>query len=110
MERKAVQVEFFKDKRGREPAAEWLDSLDKSTRAIVLTHIGKLRTGNFARCRDLKGGLWEQKINFGPGYRLYFTKRGNTVVVLLCGGDKGSQERDIEKARLYLKDENLERK
>ena len=109
MEGKATQVQFFKDEKGREPVAEWLDSLDRSARAIVLTHIGKLRIGNFGRCRDLKGGLWELKINFGPGYRAYFYKKGTTVVVLLCGGDKAGQVRDIERARRYLLQENVER-
>lgn len=107
MEGKAVQVEFFKDKKGREPATEWLDDLDRSARAVVLTHIGKLRIGNFGRCRDLKGGLWELKINFGPGYRTYFYKKGTAVVILLCGGDKGSQDKDIEKARRYFAEDNL---
>ena len=109
MEGKAVQVEFFKDKGGREPAAEWLDSLDKSTRGIALAHIAKLRLGNFGKCRDLKAGLWELKINFGPGYRLYFYKKESTIVVLLCGGDKGTQDRDIERARRYLSQDNIEK-
>lgn len=109
MEGKALQVEFFKDKKGREPAAEWLDDLDKATRALVLTHIGKFRIGNFGRCRDLKGGLWELKINFGPGYRAYFYKKGAAVVILLCGGDKSSQDRDIAKARRYFAEDNLKK-
>jgi len=104
MEGRAVKVEFHRDSRNRELAREWLDSLDKSARSVVLAHVAKLRTGNFGKVRDLRDGLFELKIQFGPGYRLYFYEEGERLVILLMGGDKGSQNRDIQKAKQLLAD------
>lgn len=87
---------------GRCPFQEWLGELrDLKARAIVRTRIDRVSLGNFGNCRDLKDGLWELKIDFGPGYRLYFGKAGNQVVLLLTGGDKSSQIRDIKTAKEY---------
>ena len=58
-----------------------------------------VREGRFGDIAAVGGGLWEMRIHYGPGYRLYFIRRGATVVVLLCGGDKDSQRRDIARAR-----------
>jgi len=102
MEGKTIQVEFHKNHRGKELAREWLNALDKSARGIVLAHIARLRAGNLGKVRDLKGGLFELKIQYGPGYRLYFYKEGDKLVILLLGGDKGTQSSDIEKARRLL--------
>lgn len=102
MEGRAIQVEFYKSQQDKEPAREWLDALDKSARGIVLAHLAKLRTGNLGKVRDLKGGLFELKIKYGPGYRLYFYKEGDQLVILLLGGGKGTQGRDIEKAKRLL--------
>lgn len=81
-----------------------MDSLDKSARSVVLVHIAKLRAGNFSKVRDLKGGFFELKIHYGPGYRLYFYEEGKRLVILLLGGDKGTQVRDIKKARQLMAD------
>jgi putative addiction module killer protein len=71
--------------------------------SIVLTRLARLRTGNFGDCKVLRGcsGVYELRIDFGPGYRIYFGKIGSTLVILLTGGDKGSQRRDISKAQEY---------
>ncbi|OFZ18849.1 MAG: hypothetical protein A2Z20_02480 [Bdellovibrionales bacterium RBG_16_40_8] len=61
----------------------------------------RVRRGNLGTCRDLRGGVWELKIDLEPGYRIYFGLYGETVVVLLHGGDKGSQTRDIELAHEF---------
>lgn len=65
--------------------------------------INRLRMGNFGDCKPIKGitRLYELRIHFGPGYRLYFGKAKDKLVIILCGGDKGSQARDIEKAKEY---------
>jgi putative addiction module killer protein len=59
--------------------------------------------GNFGDSKIIKGGdgIWELRINFGPGYRVYFGKKGTTIIILLLGGNKGTQERDIIKAKKY---------
>jgi putative addiction module killer protein len=93
----------YKTSVGKEPFSKWLLDLDKRTRAIVVSRIRRITLQNFGDCKLLKGtnGVWEIRIDHGSGYRVYFGKDGYTVVVLLIGGDKGSQERDIEKAQEY---------
>ena len=87
---------------GKRPFREWLNSLkDRKTRAIIRTRINRLRRGNFGDCRHLGGGIYELRIHYGPGYRVYFGNLDEETVVLLCGGDKGTQNRDIQRAREY---------
>lgn len=79
--------------------ARWLDSLrDVRARARVLVRVERLAAGNPGDVRPVGEGVSEMRIDYGPGYRVYFTKQGRTVVVLLAGGDKRSQSRDIERA------------
>jgi len=79
----------------------WLRRLkDRQARGRILDRIARLRDrGHFGDVRTVGGAVREMRINIGPGYRLYFVQRGTTVVVLLCGGDKGSQDRDIAAAK-----------
>jgi putative addiction module killer protein len=92
------------------PFDRWLDRLrDKRSQAIILTRLNRLIQGNFGHCRVLGGGLTELKIDYGPGFRVYFAEDGDTLVVLLLGGDKSTQKADIDKARTYL-EEYLESK
>ena len=85
------------------PFTEWLDHLpDLQARARIRARVDRLETGNPGRYEDLRGGLRELKIDWGPGYRVYWAQIGRTIVLLLCGGDKRSQTRDIETARKYL--------
>jgi len=78
----------------------WLEKLkDVSARQIITKRMRRLADGNFGASRSLGHGLSELKIDFGPGYRLYFTRRGDTIVWLLCGGDKSTQAADIALAR-----------
>ena len=79
--------------------ARWLDSLrDVRARARVLVRVERLAAGNPGDVRPVGEGVSEMRIDYGPGYRVYFTKQGCTVVVLLAGGDKRSQSKDIERA------------
>ena len=90
---------------GKKPFADWLLRLkDRRGRAIILRRINQAEEGNFGNYRDLQDGLFELKIPFGPGYSVYFGIEGTELIVLLCGGDKGSQERDIMLARKYWAD------
>ena len=83
--------------------AEWLDDLrDRAARARIRRRIHQLSRGLFGDVRSLRGALWEARIHYGPGYRLYYTRRGDTLILLLCGGDKRSQDRDIARARRMI--------
>ena len=78
----------------------WIRSLrDMQGRAVIARRIERLAAGNFGDHKSVGGGVSELRVQFGPGYRVYYTLRGNELVVLLCGGDKGSQHRDIARAR-----------
>ena len=72
---------------------------DRAGRARILARLDRLATGNFGDWKSVGGGVAELRIQTGPGYRVYFARRGDTVVILLCGGDKSSQQRDIDRAR-----------
>ena len=90
---------------GRCPFEDWLNGLrDVNGRAIVRKRLNRIRVGNLGNTRSLGEGVWELKIDFGPGYRVYFGEDGPRLVILLVGGDKGSQDRDIVKAKEYWKD------
>ena len=78
----------------------WFASLmDRTTRARLVFAIEKLKLGNFGNTKLLTEGLFEIRVNFGPGYRIYYCRQGETIIILLVGGDKSSQRRDIDKAR-----------
>ena len=83
----------------------WLRRLaDRRTVAIITRRIRRLAMGNLGDAKAVGDGVSELRIHHGPGYRVYFTRRGNTLIVLLCGGDKASQARDITLARTLAKD------
>ena len=85
---------------GLVPFDEWFDSLrDKRMQAAVDARLARVRAGNFGDCKSVGGGVFELRINFGPGLRVYYGLRGQQVVVLLGGGDKSSQQRDIRRAQ-----------
>ena len=85
--------------RKTEVYAKWLDSLrDARARARVLVRVERLAAGNPGDVRPVGEGVSELRIDYGPGYRLYFKKQGHTIVVLLAGGDKRTQSQDVETA------------
>ena len=78
----------------------WLRELaDQRARAKILARLARATLGNFGDCRAVGEGVTEMRIDFGPGYRVYFVRQGATAYLLLTGGDKSSQDRDIEKAK-----------
>ena len=79
--------------------AEWIDSLrDRAGRARILVHVERLIAGNPGKHRNLTNGVTELKVDFGPGYRVYYSQRGTRLLLLLAGGEKSSQSRDIQLA------------
>lgn len=100
-----VTVLRYIDESGREIVTEWLLSInDKQTRARIEARFFRLATGNFGDCKPLRESVWELRIDWGPGFRVYYARVGDTVVVLLCGGDKRKQDADIHRAIQYLAD------
>lgn len=90
---------------GSEPLTEWLRGLrDGAGRNRVRQRLARVRLGNFGDAQSVGIGVHELRIHIGPRYRLYFGREGEAVVILLCGGDKGSQARDIERAQEYWRD------
>ncbi len=89
----------------RDPYQEWLKKLrDPIAKMQVVKRVNRIDGGNFGDHKPCREGVWELKIDQGPGYRVYYALVSNVVVVLLCGGDKGSQDADIERAIGYWKD------
>jgi putative addiction module killer protein len=99
-----VIVREYLDQTGRIPYRDWLKGLDKATRARIQARVLRFETGNLGDHKQLTNGVWEARVMFGPGYRIYFGKDGGEVVLLLIGGDKGSQRKDISKALTYWAD------
>jgi putative addiction module killer protein len=101
-----AEIELLLYRRGRStPFSDWLASLmDARAVGIVRARLNRIRLGNFGDCKSIGGGVEELRIDFGPGYRIYFGREGRLVVILLCGGSKGTQARDILRAQKYWKE------
>jgi putative addiction module killer protein len=99
------QVGEFKTAKGVNYYREWLDSLkDLKGKAQIQARVKRLSAGNFGDCKPVGDGVHELRIDFGPGYRVYFGEHERRIVILLCGGNKGSQSRDIRLARRLWKE------
>jgi putative addiction module killer protein len=83
---------------GRSPFATWFDGLDAIAAAKIVVAIGRLALGNVSNVRGVGSGVLEQKVDFGPGYRIYFGRDGDQLIILVGGGTKRRQERDIADA------------
>ena len=93
-----IIVREYLDAKGASPFAYWFDELDTLAAAKVATALYRLEQGNFSTVKGVGGGVYECKINFGPGYRVYFGKDGDELIILLGGGSKKRQDSDIRKA------------
>jgi putative addiction module killer protein len=90
---------------GREVVTNWCGTLkDHKARIAIERRIYRLEAGNFGDHRSCREGVWELRVDTGPGYRLYYALREQTIVLLLCGGDKRSQDADIARACEYWQD------
>ena len=105
MEATPKEAYLYETESGQCPFEEWLESLkDRRGSAKVRARIARLRAGNLGQCESVGQGVMELKIDFGPGYRVYFGQVGHAIVILLCGGDKGTQAKDIRLAQGYWAD------
>ena len=94
-----IEIREYVDDRGRSLFGLWFDDLDAGVATRVRTALARMEAGNLSNVRGVGSGVLEYRINVGPGYRVYFGRDGDTLIVLLGGGTKVRQQRDIERAR-----------
>ncbi len=100
-----ITIEFYQTSEGKEPFRIWLQKLkDVQARALINSRLTRIQSGNFGDAEPVADGVLELRIHSGPGYRVYCARHKESIVILLCGGDKKTQDRDIEKAKTYWKD------
>ncbi len=93
---------FYQIPDGSQPFIEWFNSIrDTRTKNRIQARIDSVETGNLGVYKSVGDGVMELKLDFGPGYRIYYGEMDNRIVLLLCGGDKSSQNRDIKRAKGY---------
>jgi putative addiction module killer protein len=95
-----IEVREYVDIRGRIPYRDWVVKLDTGTRVRVITAVLRMEHGNFSAAKAVGSGVSEVRLDFGPGYRVYFGKDGERLVILLGGGTKRRQQADIDEAHM----------
>ena len=99
------ELEFYRTQNGRTPFTEWLESVrDVRIRGRIEARLMSLESGNFGDYKSVGEGVFELRLHIGKGYRIYLAIVDNMIVLLLCGGDKSSQKRDIERAKTFWSD------
>ena len=102
MQSKQRAVDYYRTPAGKAPAQEWLSAIkDKLTQAILYKRIRQAGLGQFGKTRNVGDGVWELKIDYGPGYRVYYGIHGDELILILMAGSKRTQTADIKKARAY---------
>src|ERR1035437_6638958 len=99
-----IELREYVDARGRSPYRDWLVKLDAATIARVIAAVLRMEGGNFSAAKSVGTGVSELRLDFGPGYRVYFGKDGERLVILLAGGTKKRQQDDIEAAQALWAD------
>ena len=99
-----LEIRYYVALNGHQPFAEWFADLDSVARAKVVRAIARMEQGNLANVKSVGEGVLEYKIDFGPGYRVYFARSGEKLLILLTGGTKKRQQRDIDAAIAYWQD------
>ena len=94
-----IELREYNDQHGRNPFRRWFRRLENRAAARVAVALERMAEGNLGDVRPVGGGVSERRIPFGPGYRVYFGRDGETIVILLGGGDKRRQQNDIDTAR-----------
>lgn len=96
------ELVYYVARNGKIPYREWFESLsDFKAQAVIDSRLARIRLGNFGTSKPIGAGIFELKIYYGPGYRIYFTKTAGRIVLLLLGGDKSTQRKDIQTAIQY---------
>ncbi|MEO7888861.1 MAG: type II toxin-antitoxin system RelE/ParE family toxin [Vicinamibacterales bacterium] len=93
-----MTLQEYLDEAGRSPFGRWFDRLNAPAAAKVATALARIELGNFSNVKGVGGGVFEYRIDFGPGYRLYFGKDGERLIILVGGGSKKGQTHDIARA------------
>jgi len=100
-----MDIRHYATESGNDLFQDWLDALaDLKARAAILRRVDRLVLGNFGDCKFCRDGVWELRVDVGPGYRAYYARSGRTVILLLCGGSKRTQAKDITAAVQYWAD------
>lgn len=100
-----LEIVHFMDDAGRDVFAHWVAGLrDTQAAARIAARVERLGEGLFGDCKPLRDGVWELRVDWGPGYRVYYAQAGRRIILLLCGGDKRKQSADIKRAILYWQD------
>jgi putative addiction module killer protein len=94
-----IELRGYIDESGNKRFARWLKGLDAPAAAKVTIALARMEQGNFSKVKSVGSGVFEYKIDFGPGYRIYFGKDGNRLVILIGGGTKKRQQQDIVSAQ-----------
>jgi putative addiction module killer protein len=99
-----LEVRYYLAANGESPFAEWFAELEVAASARIVRALARIEQGNLSNVKGVGEGVLEYRIDFGPGYRIYFGQDGETIVVLLTGGTKKRQQRDIDAAHAYWQD------
>lgn len=99
-----MKIEEYLDSNGHSLFGEWFEGLDTQTALKINTVLARMKQGNTSNIKGVGSGVFERTIDHGPGYRIYFGKEGHDIVILLCGGSKKGQQRDINRAKLLWKE------
>jgi putative addiction module killer protein len=99
-----IEIREYLDDKGNSPYAKWFDHLNVAAAVKVSTALHRMEQGNFSNVKGVGAGVFESRIDFGPGYRIYFGKDGDKLVILLAGGTKKRQDADITAAKAYWQD------
>jgi putative addiction module killer protein len=96
---------YYQTASGKRPFVEWLAALsDRQARVKIQARLARVAVGNFGDVETVGEGILELRIDWGPGYRVYFARVGRVIVLLLCRGDKSTQHKDIDRAKRFFKD------
>jgi putative addiction module killer protein len=100
-----IELRYYQTSVGEQPFVEWLGSLnDRQARTRIEARLARVAAGNLGDIEAVGEGVMELRIDWGPGYRVYFSRLGQVIILLLCGGDKRTQQKDIKRAKAYFED------
>jgi putative addiction module killer protein len=100
-----MEIQYYQTSTGEQPFVAWMERLkDRQARTRIEARLARVAVGNLGDVEPAGEGVMELRIDWGPGYRVYFARVGQLIVLLLCGGDKRTQQRDINRAKDYFED------